>query len=163
MYSHKKLQENYMSYNMRREKDMIKPASCPDIMVLSCEDGHDAHPFWYTHVVKIFHLIVCHHCGSAHEVEHTSMEPQHMDVLWVRWFGLDTNTRGGWSKKCLQGISFIPWDEPTLFGFLDPAQVVRGIHLIPNFTWGQTDSRLPPSSICLADDYNKDGESFYVN
>jgi len=67
-----------------------------------------------------------------------------MDVLWVCWFGLDVDTWGRWSKKLLHGISFIPWDEPGAFGFLDPAHVIRGVHLIPNFLWDWTESRLPP-------------------
>jgi hypothetical protein len=89
-----------------------------------------------------------------------------MDVIWVRWFGIDTDARGGWSKKRLNGISFIPSDEGGAFGFLDPALIIRGVHLIPNFPRGWTDSRLPPS-IARATD-GSDGElgewdSFYVN
>ena len=131
-------------------------------MVLSCEDGEDIHPFWYARVVKIFHLSV-YHRGSASQTEDIPLEPQRMDVLWVRWFGLDADARGGWSKKRLHGISFIPWDEGGAFGFLDPAQVIRGVHLIPNFPRGRTDSRLPPSIACPADDSNEDWDSFYVN
>ena len=131
-------------------------------MVLSYEDGEDVHPFWYARVVKIFHVFV-RHLESAPPAEHTPMEPQRMDVLWVRWFGLDTDAQGGWSKKCLHGISFIPWDEPRMFGFLDPAQVIWGVHLIPNFPQGRTDSRLPPSVVRTAEDGNEDWESFYVN
>jgi hypothetical protein len=87
-----------------------------------------------------------------------------MDVLWVRWFGLDADAPGGWSKKCLHGISFIPWDEPgAAFGFLDPAQVIRGVHLIPDFSWGRTNSRLPPSIVHPADDGDEDWEHFYIN
>ena len=147
---------------MRRQKDVINPTSHPDVMVLSCEDGEDVHPFWYARVVKIFHVLVLH-LGSASQAENASMEPQRMDVLWVRWFGLDADARGGWSKKRLHGVSFIPWDESGTFGFLDPAQVIRGVHLIPNFPRGRTDSRLPPSIVRPADDHDKDWESFYVN
>ena len=143
--------------------DVINPASHLDIMVLSCKDGHDIHPFWYTCVVKIFHLIVCHRRRSAHKVEHTLTEPQCMDVLWVQWFGLDADASGGWAKKHLHGISFIPWDEPGAFGFLDPAQVIWGVHLIPNFPRGRTHSRLPPSIVCPEVDDNEDWEGFYVN
>jgi hypothetical protein len=90
-------------------------------MDLSCEDGEDVHPFWYARVVKTFHLFVCH-LGTAPQTEHTPTEPQHMGVLWVRWFGLDADAQGGWSKKHLHGIAFIPRDETGMFGFLDPAQ-----------------------------------------
>jgi hypothetical protein len=137
LYIHRTLGVNYTSYDLRRQKDVINPASHPDVMVLSFEDGEDAHPFWYARVIKNFHLVVCHRRSTLPE-ELMSTEPQRMDVLWVRWFGLDADARGGWSKKCLHGISFIPSDEPGTFGFLDPAQVIRGVHLIPNFPRGRT-------------------------
>jgi len=50
-----------------------------------------------------------------------------------------------------------------VFGFLDPAQVIWGVHLIPNFPQGQTHSRLPPSIVYLEVDDNEDWEGFYVN
>jgi hypothetical protein len=164
LHIHRTLRVHYTSYDLRRQQDVINPASKPDIMMLSCEDGEDVHPFWYARVVKIFHVFVRHH-GSASQMEHTPMEPQRMDVLWVRWFGLDADVRGGWANKRLHGISFIPWDEPGAFGFLDPAQVIRGVHLIPNFPQGRTDSRLPPGpSIARpADVCDEDWDSFYVN
>ena len=158
LYIHKTLGVNYTSYDMRRQKDVINSASRPDVMVLSREDGEDVHPFWYARVIKIFHLLVCHH-GSAS----LTKQPERMDVLWVRWFGLDADARGGWSKKRLHGISFIPWDEPGAFGFLDPAHVIRGVHLIPNFPRGRTNSRLPPSIARPVDDCDEDWESYHVN
>ena len=71
--------------------------------------------------------------------------------------------QGRWLKKCLHGVSFIPLDEPGAFGFLDLAQVIRGVHLIPNFPQGQTGNRLPPSIVHSADDDNEDWDSYYVN
>ena len=163
LYFHRTLRINYTSYDLRRQQDVIRPTSKPDIMVLSCEDGENVHPFWYARVVKIFHVFVYHH-RSASLMEHTSMEPQRMDVLWVRWFGLDADVQGGLSKKRLHGISFIPWDEPSeAFGFLDPAQVIRGVHLIPNFPQGKTRLRLPPSIVRPSNDGDEDWESFYIN
>jgi hypothetical protein len=162
LYYHKTLRVNYTSYDLKRQQDVISLTSHPDIMVLSCEDGEDVHPFWYARVIKIFHLLVRRRSPSP-PAEDTPTGPQRMDVLWVRWFGLDADARGGWSKKCLHGISFIPSDEVGAFGFLDPAQVIRGVHLIPNFPRGRTDSRLPPSIVRPAGDGNEDWDSLYVN
>jgi hypothetical protein len=162
LYYHKTLRLNYTSYDLRRQKDVINPDSHPDIMVLSCEDGEGVHPFWYARVIKIFHLLVRHR-RLGPPTEEASTEPQRMDVLWVRWFGIDADARGGWSKKRLHGVSFIPSDEPGAFGFLDPTQVIRGVHLIPNFPRGRTGTRLPPSIARSADDDDEDWDSFYVN
>ena len=64
LYIHKTLRINYTSYNLRRQQDIINPATRSDVMLLSCEDGEDVHPFWYACVVKIFHVFV-RHLGSA--------------------------------------------------------------------------------------------------
>lgn len=160
MYDHKTLRVNYTTYDLRRQQDVISPEFHPDAMVLSCEDGEDTHPYWYARVIKIFHLLVRHH-SFGYQSE--PAEPQRMDVLWVRWFGINMDARGGLSKKRLHGVSFIPWDEGEAFGFLDPAQVIRGVHLIPNFSRGWTERRLPPSMTRRAEDEDKDWDSFYVN
>jgi hypothetical protein len=162
LYFHSTLRVNYTSYDLRRQQDVINPSSHPDVMVLSREDGENVHPYWYARVIKICHLLVSQ-SSSDNQGERTRTEPQRVDVLWVRWFGLDTDARGGWSKKRLHGISFIPWDEPGAFGFLDPAQVIRGVHLIPNFPRGQTDARLPHSIARPAEDEHKDWDSYYIN
>ena len=125
LYIHKTLQINYTSYDLQQQQDVINPVTHLNVMLLFCEDREDIHPFWYAHIVKIFHVMV-RHLWSTPQVEHTPSEPQHMDILWVRWFGLDANVQGGWSKKHLHGVSFIPWDKPGPFGFLDPARSLGG-------------------------------------
>ncbi len=162
IYFHRTLRVNYTSYDLRRQQDVINPMSHPDIMVLSCEDGEDTHPFWYARVVKIFHVFV-HHRGSDSSTENICTEPRRMDVLWVRWFSLDTDAQGGWLKKRLHGVLFIPWDETGAFGFLDPALVIQGVHLIFIFPRGRIKLRLPPSIACPADDHDEDWDGFYVN
>ena len=108
-YLHRTLRVNYASYDRRRQYDVISPASHPDVMVLSCEDGEDAHPFWYACVVKIFHVDVYHRLsGSAPQAVHTTTENQRMDVLWVRWLGLDADAQGGWSRKRLHSHPQLP-------------------------------------------------------
>ena len=39
--------------------------------------------------------------------------------------------------------SFVEWNDPFAFTFLDPAHVVRGCHLIPAFAEGRTSALLP--------------------
>ena len=59
-----------------------------------------------------------------------------MDLLWVRWFGRELGYASGWDTRRLHRLGFIPHDQPDAFGFLDPADVIRGIHLIPAFAHG---------------------------
>ena len=98
-------------------------------MVLSPENGEeneDPHPYWYARILGIYHANV-RYIGSNHTV---SREPQHMEFLFVRWFGRDPTPRPGWKAKHLIRLGFVPRNDETAFGFIDPAQVIRSIHLI---------------------------------
>lgn len=123
-------------------------------MVLSHENDA-AHPYWYAQILGVFHAVVSHR---------RSTEPQCMDFLWVRWFGIDPNNyRSGWKAKRLHHIGFIPHDTKGSFSFLDPKEVICAVHLIPAFAYGQTDSLLPPSIARPSNDNNEDWVFYYVN
>jgi hypothetical protein len=47
-----------MTYDVRRDADTINPTMYPDIMVESPETGPEAQPFWYAHIIGIFHALV---------------------------------------------------------------------------------------------------------
>ncbi|KAJ3724663.1 hypothetical protein C8R42DRAFT_539343, partial [Lentinula raphanica] len=133
LYRHKVVRINYTTYDLRRNQDSINPRTHPHIMVLSPE-GSD-HPFTYGRVIGIFHANV-----RIQRVRGSRLVPtagfKHVDFLWVRWFQYDTSFAAGWKAKRLHRIQFYDGWDPLAFGFLDPASVVRGIHLIPAFQWG---------------------------
>ena len=139
---------------MRRQQDSVNPRTHADVIVLAHEDD-TAHPFWYARVIGVFHAMVYHRGHSS--------APQRMDFLWVRWFGLDTDAPGGWARKRLHSVSFIPGDDEGAFGFLDPQEVIRGVHLIPAFARGHTSERLGPSIACQEREADEDWEGYYVN
>lgn len=60
VYLHSMLQVNYTTYDLRHEQDMINPLTRADIMVLSHED-ECVHPYWYPHVVEVFHVMMQSH------------------------------------------------------------------------------------------------------
>ena len=55
IYQHKVLWVNYTTYNVRWDQDSLNPRTHGDIMVLSRDDEH---PYWYAHIVGIFHAMV---------------------------------------------------------------------------------------------------------
>ncbi|KAG2149214.1 hypothetical protein DEU56DRAFT_729383 [Suillus clintonianus] len=123
-------------------------------MVLAHKDDH---PYWYAQILGVFHVNVIY---TGKDTRWTKQ----MDFLWVRWFGRDPNNyRSGWNVKCLHRLGFIPADEPGSFGFLDPRQIVRGIHLIPTFAYSRTDKLLPPSISHPLHEKNEDWKFYYVN
>ena len=53
-----------------------------------------------------------------------------MEVLWVRWLGIDQQNKWGFKEAQLPKVGFVPDradHEP--FGFLDPSLVIWECHL----------------------------------
>ncbi|KIK44191.1 hypothetical protein CY34DRAFT_80436, partial [Suillus luteus UH-Slu-Lm8-n1] len=160
LHEHGILQVNYTTYDLRREQDTINPRTRADIMVLSHEDDEERHPYWYARVVRIFHLDVWYYGGE----NAVASKPLRMHVLFVCWFGRDVSFKGGWSAKHLHRLGFLKGDDPTCFVFLDPDQVIRGVHLIPVFAHDRvTDHYMGPSFVRREQDGNKDWCYHYVN
>lgn len=149
---------NYTTYDLRRNHDSVKPGTHPDVMVLSNDntDLDDAHPYRYARVLGIYHALVSY---SGHS-------PVRVDFLHVRWFRRDRSTPSGWLAKRLPCLSFVPHTEQNAFGFLDPADVVRAVHLMPAFAHERITTLPVPSTIVhvLRDGHsdNKDWKRYYL-
>ncbi|KAF9033835.1 hypothetical protein BJ165DRAFT_1615947 [Panaeolus papilionaceus] len=160
MFEHKTLRVNYTTYDMRREQDTLNSRTNANIMMLS-PDGE--HPYWYAKIIGIFHVLVSHR-----DLQPT---PKPMNFLWVRWYGMDPGRgyRFGWKARKLPRIGFVDGtdDDPLAsppFGFIDPAHVIRSVHLIPAFHHGHTSGLLGPSALArLSEDDQADWNFFYVN
>ena len=152
IYSHKVLRINYTTYDMRRDQDSINPRTRSDIMVLS-QDEEDPHPYWYARVIGIYHAIV--RIDKRHPVV--------VDFLWVRWYGLDTEYRSGFQAKRLHRVGFTMSSDPDAFGFVNPSDVLRAVHLIPGFALGRTQTLLPKSVARRQDEEDEDYHRYYIN
>ena len=128
-------------------------------MMLSHEDDDDRHPYWYARVIKIFHVNVWYYGTGAGN----SQVPTRIHVLFVRWFGRDILFKAGWSAKRLHRVGFFKRDDPDSFGFIDPDQVIRCVHLIPAYAHGRTDTRLAASFVRPEEDNDQDFMYFYMN
>ena len=115
----------HTTYDLRRGKDKVNMKNRSHVMTLS-RDG--THPYAYACVLGIFSLDVLHGPTMSDEAR--------MDVLWVRWFEIDTTHRAGWKAKRLYRIKYVPALEDGAFGFLDPNDIIRGSHLIGGFNLG---------------------------
>ena len=160
MYRHRVVRVNYTTYDNRREQDTINSRTRPDIMVLSSEDGEDGHPYWYARVLDIFHARVLHTGKDS-----KSSESHRMEFIFVRWFGRDTSRPGGWAAHRLHRIGFIANDaESNGFGFVNPAHILRAVHLIPAFAHLETTDLLEPSKVARPwSDDDDDWRYYYVN
>jgi len=163
IYRCKTLRINYTTYDVRRDADTIDPKKYPDIMVKSPDTGPDAQPFWYARVIGVFHARV----RSSHRDVGNEKEWHRMDFLWVRWFGMEPGRyRHGIHHARLPKIGFVQSSDQYAFTFLDPAQVIRGVHVIPAFVEGHTSALLPTAKSVarvLNPEEDNDWVNFYVN
>ena len=135
IYCCKTVQINYTTYNIRRDVDTINTRTYLDIMVTSPDStGPNGEPYWYACVITIFHAVVL---LTHPELEGMAWSQTHMDFLWVRWFGMEPGRyRHGLWFAHLPKIGFVESTDKYAFTFLNPAQAIRGAHLIPAFAEG---------------------------
>lgn len=155
IYHHRVFRVNYTTYDIRRAQDSINPRTHADIMLLapthshsdasgsdsdtSTDDDDLPHPFLYARVIGILHVNIRPRGDPTAELER-------VDVLWVRWFALDRSFTGGFKTKRLHRLEFVKDTEnDAAFGFVDPQDVVRGMHIMPAFAHKRTSDRLGPS------------------
>lgn len=163
IYRHKTLRINYTTYDMRRDQDSLNIRNNADFMVLGCEneENPNAHPYWYGRIIGIFHANIDYQGPGSR-----SSDSQEMEFLWVRWLGQDRSNdyHEGWRSRCLPRIGFVDCEDDLAFGFLNPALIIRAVHLLPCFDSGRTKLHLPRRSICrLAEEKDEDWDMFYVN
>lgn len=139
-YTHKTVQINYTTYDMRREYDIVNPRKHADIMTASPNLDVDTgtstcgHPFAYAQVLGIYHADVVR-IGSGHSVSTHTVE-----FLYVNWYRRDVSFKAGFKHRRMHRLQLMPASENNACGFLDPGDVIRGCHIIPAFACGQIDS-----------------------
>ncbi|PIL33276.1 hypothetical protein GSI_04726 [Ganoderma sinense ZZ0214-1] len=160
LYRHRTIRINHTSYDMRRDQDAVNPRTHADIMLLSSES--DGHPFWYAHVLEIFHANVRYVGPGA---TYVNQKWQRIDFVWVRWFEIDTSYRAGFQHRRQHRLQFIDATDVdnTPFGFVDPDDIIQSAYLIPGFDHGSTTDLLGPSKLArrLADDDGDDDDYCY--
>ncbi|KAH6911820.1 hypothetical protein BKA70DRAFT_1268579 [Coprinopsis sp. MPI-PUGE-AT-0042] len=157
IYQHQRIQINYTTYDCRRAQETLSmvrdteeagPSSekRPFILLQAHEPppkpgDPDPHPYWYAEVVGIFHANVMYNDPDSFKTE-----TQVMDFLWIRWLGPRRNYPAGWTAKKLHRVAYVtPRESSPMFGFLDPANVIRAVNLMPVDKYGRSSCRLPPS------------------
>ena len=146
---------NYTTCDVHLGQDVINPSNHADIMTLSWHD--DEHLFEYCRVIGIFHIDV------IHNVEGAAQHPVLKEVLWVHWFRHDKSYQVGFKQKHLHHLEFLPSNDDSKFGFLDPDEVIHASHLIPTFCYGATEEFLNGESFGHAPGKLDNYHYFYIN
>jgi len=89
-----------------------------------------------------------------------------MEFLWVRWLGVVPGHSFGRRHARLPKVGFVPDTDEFSFGFLDPALVIRGCHVLPSFVDGKTTDLLategPTEARPTRNGEGDDWANFYV-
>ncbi|CAK5269508.1 unnamed protein product [Mycena citricolor] len=160
LYIHKVLRVNYTTSDVRRGQDSMNPRGNADIMMLSSQpeavDGNrNAHPFEYARIIGIFH------CEVRRRLDGYLAPAVPVAFVWVRRFEIDLTFRGGFKRKRLHRVQFMPDSDPRTYGFVDPDEIIRASHLIPAFAHGPTD-RVPYTTLARRPDEFNDWRYHYL-
>ena len=137
VYKHSKMRIHYTTYDVRREQDVINLRTHSDIMLLSDIDSSDSatgrasHLYRYARVLGIYHVYERHRAT----INTAWSEKKRIEILWVRWFRIDSSRPSGWTAARLPTVTFImdEADGTDAYGFVNPQDVIRSAHIIPAF------------------------------
>jgi hypothetical protein len=162
MYHHNTLRINYTSYDVLRQQDVLNPATprCFILLPADPDESPREHPFLYAKVLGVYHASIIY-CGSL---------PRRIDFFHVPWLYYDYERPGGWDTHRLVHMSYerCRSDQGILhsFDFVDPNDVIRATHAIPDFQSGLVVDLLNnPPGRWIAHDSAKDGDwrYYYIN
>ena len=155
IYRHQIARFHYTTYDVRRGQDVIHPnTSHCNIMLLAADNGvvEEHTHYLYARVLGIYHTNVVYTGEGS-----TGYNPRRMEFLWVRWY-----THAQFPKSYrFESLSFPPMASEGSFGFVDPADVLRGCHIIPAFSSGRAHSDGRGLSRSAVD--SNDWKRYYVN
>ncbi|KAG1734767.1 hypothetical protein EDD22DRAFT_960020 [Suillus occidentalis] len=83
-----------------------------------------------------------------------------MEFLWIRWYE-PMDEFSAWETSTLDRVNFPPVTNEHSFDFVDPADVLRGCHIIPHFARGKRHADGSGVSACVGD--KNDWRKYYVN
>jgi hypothetical protein len=159
MYNHRMIRFNYTTYDVRRSQDVVNPnTSHRDIMLLANPtemEAQSGHQFLYARVLGIYHVNAVYTRKGM-----LNYSSQRLDFLWVRWFEHVRSTAVGQQNSALDSIRFPPMPSEAAFGFVDPSDVLRSCHIVPNFARGKVHVDGFGLSRCARD--SDDWRNYYV-
>ncbi|KAJ3549152.1 hypothetical protein NMY22_g988 [Coprinellus aureogranulatus] len=147
IYRHNVMKIPYTTYDCRQDSDTINPrTSRRDFMCLPAPDPHVNEPeldtlnYVYGRVLGIFHANVVY--GGTGALDYRR---RRFDFLWARWFIPLSNVALDdlWLSLRLERVGLAPISQSDAWDFVDPANVLRAVHIIPRFSLGQLHEEVP--------------------
>ncbi|KAG8767288.1 hypothetical protein FRC12_006324 [Ceratobasidium sp. 428] len=156
MFQHATLRVHYTTYDIRRMCDVVGLRFKHYFVMVLSGDTNPDHPYWYARVLGIYHTNINRLDGTTE-----GRSPRRVEFLFVRW--MEMVELGSWDRGQLDRVAYIRQNSyRDEFGFLDPASVIRTVHMIPAFAFGRLETR-PGHKLSLDDPEKGDWGSYYVN
>ena len=159
IHLHKLLRINYTTYDVRRDQDVVHvdTPQC-NVMLLNTRYTADTwsseHPYIYGRVLGVFHANVSY----AGPLPDGAQRPeyQRIDFVWVRWYQFI----GSAGEFALDSVSPSPLSSGDALDFVNPADIIRCVHLIPRFSSGKENGTRTYSRFVAHDDLWKE---YFIN
>lgn len=155
---------NYTTYDVRRDQDIIHVGTPQSNVMLLNEASTNPsspfyasiHPYLYAKVLGIYHANVSY-TGKLPDGTQ-NLTAHRVDLVWVQWYDILESGK----EFTLDRLSLRPVTKDDALGFLDPSDIIRSVHLIPQYSLGPptTTSRAQQSKHVSAEDV---WDAFYVN
>ncbi|KAJ3521207.1 hypothetical protein NMY22_g12407 [Coprinellus aureogranulatus] len=139
IYSHKIMHLNYTTYDVRRDEDVIH-LDTPQCNVMLLDADYDSrcqfdisrsHPYLYAKIVGIFHADVQYHGVEQGRMRSDAF--QRLDFVLAHWYSI----LGPRDEFALDRLALVPLHCDTAVTFIDPADIIRATHVIPQFSLGK--------------------------
>ncbi|RXW11255.1 hypothetical protein EST38_g14600 [Candolleomyces aberdarensis] len=160
LYQHRLLRINYTTYDVRRDQDVIhlETPQCNIMLLNSDFSASGSHSLYlYSRVLGIYHANVSY-IGVLPDGTRR-YDSFRLDVVWGQWY--ETLDHPGKEEFQLDRLRLCPVGTPQSLHFIDPSDILRAVHLIPQFSLGKVDS-LPPKSR-LVTPQESEWKGYYIN
>jgi hypothetical protein len=157
IYHHNLSRFPFTTYDVRRGTDIVSPGTSRCNIMLLANDAatdHSANPhhFLYARVLGVYHTNVIYTGPGMRDYG-----ARRLDFLWYEVVDLASS---GWHSSRLDSVRFLSMNGDDAFGFVDPKDVLRGCHIMPNFAKGKRHTDGVGISRCAKD--AKDYSRYYV-
>jgi hypothetical protein len=163
LYAHKLLRVNYTTYDVRRAQDIIHVDMLQSNIMLHNELAFPEdpeplsgplHPYRYAKVIGVYHANVAY-VGTLPDGSR-DLTAHRIDLAWIHRYNILEADK----EFVLDSLSLCSLFSDGALDFLDPAKIVRSVHLIPRFFKGRKAAPTPPSKCVPAQDA---WDQYYIN